>query len=92
MQSAHAVMEASQAFYDPQTSQHPFLVLTTVCDEKQLSKWANKLNRLDIAHKVWREPDLGNTITSIASEQVFGEQRKFFRDLQLLKKETCYGS
>ena len=83
VQSCHAAIEASQAFYDPQTSDHPHLVLTAVRDEQRLCKWISKLEKANIEHKVWYEPDL-ESITAVATTLVSGEQRRFFRDLQLL--------
>lgn len=34
--------------------------------EKSLRKWIKKLSDLNIAHSIFREPDIGNQITSIA--------------------------
>ena len=84
VQSSHAVIEATQAFYDPQTSPHPNLVFTAVQNEKELLVWAAKLSKSDIRFKIWQEPDLNNKPTAIASEPVYGSQRKFFRELKLL--------
>lgn len=85
VQAGHAIFEAAKLFEYTQADP-PYLVLTTVRDEHELLKWARKLSLTDIRFKVWQEPDLKNQVTAICSAPVYGDQRKFFSSLQLLKE------
>ena len=88
VQTSHAIFEAAHSFYDPQV-EHPHFVICAVRDEIRLLAAAQKLDRLGIRYKIWREPDmLGNPITAIATEALAGDRRYLMRDFQLLKENT----
>lgn len=79
MQSCHAVIEACQAFG---ITGIPSLVLLGVND---FDDCLTHLNRVGIRHVSFREPDMDNKITAVATEAVGGESRKHFRKYNLLK-------
>jgi pentose-5-phosphate-3-epimerase len=85
VQSCHAAMEAAKYFLPQYNKEHPHLVVCEVKTEDHLKKTIEKLNRTDIQYKVFREPDIGNELTAIATEPLFGDKRKFFKKFQLLK-------
>ena len=85
VQSSHAAIEAAHAFYDPQVIDHPHIVLSELPSELHLLKLIDKLSAENLRLIIWREPDLNNEITAIATEPIFGAKRKLFRRLQLLK-------
>lgn len=55
--------------------------------ETQLENVCNRLSKQGIRFASFREPDIGDQLTSIATEPIFGEDRDFFRKFQLLKEE-----
>ena len=87
VQCSHAAIEAAKAFYDPQTLDHPHLVLSEVRSEYHLSKLIDKLTKENVRLVIWREPDINHEITAIATEPIFNEKRKLFKKLQLIKGE-----
>ena len=56
------------------------VLLKKVPDEKGLLEQINKITKLNLAYRVFKEPDMGNTITSIA---VIARQY-LFKELHLL--------
>jgi len=46
----------------------------------QMEKWMYKLNSLNVDYTTWREPDINNEVTAIASTSKNG----IFRKLNLL--------
>lgn len=86
VQTSHAVLESSNNFPDYfKNIPHPYLVLTSVKSELQLLNWAKKLKDAGIKFSLWKEPDLRNETTSLATIPVYGETRFIFKNLQLLK-------
>ena len=86
MQCGHALFEASQKFYNPEEQDHPHFVLANVKNQQRLESWLSKLDDHGIHYYVWREPDLDNQITAIATEPVSGDKRRVFNKLQLIKE------
>jgi len=61
-----------------------------VKDEAALLKALKKLEDNGIRHTVFREADLDDQATAIATEPVYGETRRLFRNYQLLQpQEVC---
>jgi len=56
------------------------LIYLGVENEEELKKWIFKLDKKDIRYSVFREPDIDNQITSIATDH----QSKIFSKLKLL--------
>jgi len=83
VQSCHACIEATKNFHD-NIRGHPHLVVCGVEDELQLIKVIGYLEE-KIPFIVWREPDMDDQITAIATIPISGEQRKLFRKFKLIK-------
>lgn len=83
MQAAHAAIESARHFISPDL-EHPSVVILGVKDEKCLQKALDRLQKTEIRYRAFREPDIGNQLTAIASEPVSGEARRHFRQYQLL--------
>jgi hypothetical protein len=79
VQSAHACIEVAR---NTQIDKHPNLVMLTIKDEHKLQKFSDDLG---IPVQEFREPDIGNQLTAIAAGPLFGEDRRKFRKLRLLK-------
>ena len=45
-----------------------------------MNKWMNKLNDAGVKYTIWREPDINNEVTAIAST----DQSELFKKLNLL--------
>lgn len=84
VQSSHAVLEATRHFINTQI-EHPHLIVLGIKDESRLLKSAQKLEDAGIRFKFFVEPDIGNEFTALATEPVFGDSRRIFRNFQLLK-------
>ena len=67
--------------------EHPHFVLTAVKNEQKLYQWLQKIENQGLECAIWHEPDKNNELTAIAIQPVFGEQRRFFNKLQLIKGE-----
>lgn len=59
-------------------------MLCGVNSEEHLIQWLDKLSNLSIPVSVFREPDIGNSVTAISTGLVFDAGRKHFRSLKLL--------
>jgi hypothetical protein len=63
------------------------VIVLSIKNEEKLHSVLNKLKENNINHACFREPDIGNALTSIACEPVCSdEQRRFFRKYQLIKE------
>lgn len=93
VQSAHAAIEAGRAFLPPNTKHddclenHPHLVICEVKDEKKLKSTEKKLQENQIQYRVFKEPDIGDQMTAIATEPIHSEddRRNTLRRYQLLQ-------
>ena len=83
VQGIHAAFSVARQFSVPP---HEYVVLCAVRNEQQLLRWQAKITQAGIAVCAFREPDLDNTLTAIATEPVCGEDRRLFRQLQLVKE------
>lgn len=84
VQSSHAVLEACRQSLIDHSVQHPNLVLCGVDNEDHLIEWMGKLKRSAIPIAIFREPDIGDSITAISTGLVARDCRKYFRGLKLL--------
>lgn len=87
VQSCHALIEATSQF-NYLKEEHPHLVLCEVRNENKLIAACSKLEKANIKFKIFREPDRNNEITALATEPICGEERKVFKDFQLLKAKN----
>lgn len=85
VQACHAALEAGREFSVDGT---PHLVLLAVPDEQQLLKAASYLAEVEISHILFREPDIGDAATAIATRAVHGVERRLFRKYQCLKEAS----
>lgn len=84
VQSIHAAISATQSLVDKQaTDIH--LVLCKSKSEDDLINISEYLSKNSIKFEVFREPDIGNSITAIATEILTGDQRIPMRKFKLLK-------
>jgi len=86
VQACHACIESAQSLI-PSDQEHPHLVVCGVPDERRLHKCIAKLEKLGIGFKPFFEADLDGQLTAIATQPVYGEQRRHFKNYQLLKGE-----
>jgi hypothetical protein len=83
VQSCHAAIEAARALL-PAELQHPHLIVCGVHDEAALWRFLHKLQLHNIRFQAFLEPDQDNQLTALATEPVFDETRRLFRNLRLL--------
>jgi hypothetical protein len=76
VQAIHAAIEASRHFLSPE-HQHPNLVLCRVSSERDLLAAADRLDRLGIQFKIFREPDRSSEATALATEPLGSYRRRF---------------
>lgn len=82
VQGSHAAIEAVRCGIIPSNGPHPHLVF---CKTNNLDKELLRLHESGISHQPFYEPDLGDRLTAIATEPVFGDLRGNFRKLQLVR-------
>lgn len=66
-------------------SDHPNFVVCGMKDEAALKKALLKIENQGIRCAVFQESDLENQATALATEPVYGEERRLFRNFKLLK-------
>lgn len=87
VQSSHACIEACKEFDFASLSEHPSVIICGVKSETQLETVCVRLQEQGIRFAPFREPDIGDELTSLTTEPIYGEDRSFFRKYQLLKEE-----
>lgn len=83
MQASHACIESAKAFLDNEL-EHPHLVVLGLKDEQQLHKSAQKLDQAGVRYRIFIEPDRNGEATALATEPIFGERRRLFRNYRCL--------
>lgn len=83
VQACHASLEAARAFL-PTEHEHPFVIVCGVRDERRLWRCLNRIEQAGIRCRAFFEPDLDDQLTAVATEPVFGTQRRVFRPFPLL--------
>ena len=84
VQSTHAAIEAARYLIPPQI-EHPHVIICGVGDEMNLKKEASHLSLFGIKYKPFYEADIDNQLTAIATEPIYGKDRKHFKKFKLLK-------
>ena len=74
VQSVHAAYEAGIRFGDPNNIAS--VVVCSVPNEEELLRTKERLDSREIRSYVFREPDIGGQATAIATEPIYGPQRK----------------
>ena len=85
VQSSHACIESCKSFDFSSLKDHPSVILCGVKSQTQLETVQKRLQEQNIRFVSFHEPDIDDQLTSIATEPIFGDDRKFFRKYQLLK-------
>jgi len=83
VQSCHAAIEAARSLL-PAESPHPHLIVCGVHDEPALWRFLHRLQQHEVRFLPFFEPDRGNELTALATEPVFDDTRRLFRNLRLL--------
>lgn len=80
VQAGHSLIEICQKY---SFKNHPSLIYLIVKSEEKLKRVAQELIDNNINFSLFREPDMNNEITSIATEPIFSEKRKVLERYQL---------
>lgn len=78
VQAGHAVAE--YLVNDSKTWKNEILIYLGVPGLRQLHRWMMKLDNQDVEYTTWREPDINNEVTAIASTG----SSEYFKKLNLL--------
>lgn len=89
VQACHASVAAGR---DLVRCNEPYLILVTVPDRHALIDLSVKLSKADIAHRVFREEDMGGRPTALATRPITQKERKHFRALPLYSAPGCADS
>lgn len=84
VQACHACIEVARSLILP-CDEHPHLVLCGIKSEQGLWAVLCRLQSLGIACRPFRDSDLGNELTALATEPVRADQRRHFRRYQCLR-------
>lgn len=84
VQSAHAALECGREFVKLK-DEHPSIIICSAKNENKLKDAIQYCYDNNIKLKVFREPDIGNQITSIATEPLIGDRRNLMKKYQLIK-------
>jgi Peptidyl-tRNA hydrolase PTH2 len=83
VQAGHALIEATRAFQIGDDV-HPNVIVFGVKSEAKLMSLAQRVQEQGVKIQMFREPDIGDQMTSFATEPVIGERREIFKKYQLL--------
>ena len=81
VQGTHAAIELHKGI---DINYHPSVIYVVVKDERKLKSVYNQLLDQGVKVSSFQEPDIGNEMTSICTEPLFDEERKFMQKFQLL--------
>jgi hypothetical protein len=84
VQASHAAIESGRKFLKD-GDEHPSVILCSIKSEAKLMKCADELAAQGIDYTIFKEPDIGNQATALASRPLIGKDRKAFSRFQLLK-------
>ncbi len=84
VQSAHAAVEIARLGHIPPCDPVPNLILIGIASEPELESIADHLPSLGIESIAFREPDLGGSLTAVATAPVSHALRRHFRNYKLL--------
>lgn len=84
VQTAHAIMELGRNNKLSLELDHPYLVVCSCKDEKELIKIYNDIISKNIECYKFHESDIDDQLTAIATVPVFQQDRKHFKKLRLL--------
>lgn len=84
VQSAHAAIESSRN-YLTSGDEHPSVIICSVKSEQKLLMCADEFKEKGIDFQIFREPDIGNQATALASRPLRGQERTAFARFQLMQ-------
>lgn len=84
VQSCHASIEASR-HYLSKAEEHPSVIVLVVKSEEKLKQIIQKLSQIQIRFQEFKEPDMGNSLTAIATCPLYNDERNFFKKFQLFR-------
>jgi hypothetical protein len=84
VQASHAAIESARKHLKP-GDEHPSVIICSIKNENKLLKCAEEFKAAGIDHTIFREPDIGNAATALASRPMIGKERKAFSRFQLMK-------
>lgn len=85
VQSCHAAIECANAFALKDLAEHPSVIILGVKNEVKLHQIRQFLIENDVQHAHFYEPDIGDELTAVATQPIFGERRRLFRKFQLVR-------
>lgn len=83
VQATHAGISAGRTLI-PTTEQHPNLVVLTVPDEAELLRMRDRVHDCELRFEIFREADMRDEHTALATEPLGPENRRLFEKLPLL--------
>lgn len=83
VQACHAAIESSRKYLND-GDEHPSVILCSIKSEGKLLAYSQKFNDQGVEHVVFREPDIGDQATALASRPLIGKDRQAFSKFQLL--------
>lgn len=84
VQACHASLEISRQTIDKHT-EHPSIIVCGIKNEEKLLSVCDYFKNNNIPFIEFREPDLLNQLTSLATTVLYGDQRRLMKKFQLLK-------
>lgn len=84
VQSCHAAIESARNFIKP-GDEHPSTIICSIKSEQKLLMCAKELADKGIDCQLFREPDIGNQATALASRPLRGAEREAFKRFQLMQ-------
>lgn len=87
VQASHAALEAGFAFSSEVPVRNTHLVVCAVPDEAALLKASAQLDRHDLGHHLFFEPDDGMGHSALATRPVYGAERRLLRGYPLHRPE-----
>lgn len=84
VQSSHAAIEAAR-FYLTKTSKHPSVIVCGIPSEDYFQGIFQYLEMKNIDFQIFREPDIGNKITAIATQPLNRHRKKAMSKFNLIK-------
>jgi hypothetical protein len=83
IQAAHATQEITKVTEHSDRTNH--FILFEAKDENDLKRIKLKLDDRGIKSHMFFEPDFGTGNTAIATEPIYGDDRKFFKKFKMYK-------
>lgn len=83
VQASHACVESTK--HTPYQSDHPSVIVLSAKNEGSLQKAIDFLKENDIIHYAFREPDMGEALTAVATAPLDEDKRILFKKYNLLR-------